>query len=326
MDGSQLHASALVWDNHGCLPMAPSDNLEWLPKIEKYKTAGCNIASLNIGYGKMSLDEHLVLARQMRDWIEAHSDQYLMVETASDIELTMCSDRLGLIFDVEGAGIIDDLSSVEVLYELGVRWMALAYNANNKSAGGCHDLDPGLTSFGAELIHEMERVGMIVCCSHVGYKTAEDVLKRATKPVIFSHSNPRAICDHPRNIPNELIIGCAETGGVIGVNGLKLFLGDQANVARVCDHIEHLLNLVGSKHVGLGLDYCFDLASINAEIVSMGDTFPNGLGYENPVECFEIDEIPMITNELLSRAHTVDQVTALLGGNWKRVATECWQA
>ena len=110
----------------------------------------------------------------------------------------------------------------------------------------------------------------------------------------------------------------------MGVNGLTLFLGDTANAERVCDHIEHLVQLVGGRHVGLGLDYCFDLDAINAEKVSMGSTFPKGLGYEAPVECFEIDETPAITEELLSRGMEEQDVRCVLGDNWLRIAKTCW--
>lgn len=324
MDADILHGSALVWDNHGCLPMEMAANLQWLPKIKKYRNAGCSVASLNIGYGEMALGEHLDLAKQMRGWIEARPDDFIMIEKAADIETAQSTNRLGLTFDIEGAGIISDLEYVREFYELGVRWMALAYNSNNQSAGGCHDDDPGLSGFGRELIAEMQRVGMVVCCSHVGYKTAADVLKFAQNPVIFSHSNPLGLCDHPRNIPDELIIECARTGGVVGVNGLTLFLGHNASAARVSDHIEYLFDLVGADHVGLGLDYCFDLDAINAEKLAMADTFPPGLGYEAPVECFEIDEIPKISAELLARGRTPSEIKAMLGQNWLRIAKRCW--
>ena len=103
--------------------------------------------------------------------------------------------------------------------------MLLAYNLNNLAGGGCQDDDDGMTAFGHDVVREMERVGMVVCCSHTGYRTARDVLKMATKPVVFSHSNAHDIVAHPRNLPDDLVRECAQTGGVVGVNGIGLFLG-----------------------------------------------------------------------------------------------------
>ena len=138
-------------------------------------------------------------------------------------------------FDIEGANAIGDQLSLLGLYrDLGVRWMLLAYNRNNRAGGGCQDEDPGLTAFGRRMLHEMARVGIVACCSHTGYRTAREAIDESPTPVIFSHSNARALVDHPRNIPDDLIKACAARGGVVGVNGIGIFLGDNdASLARV---------------------------------------------------------------------------------------------
>src|SRR5690606_36645690 len=125
--------------------------------------------------------------------------------------------------------VADQPSLVSLYYELGVSWMLIAYNRNNAAGSGCQDEDRGLTDFGRMVIDEMTRVGMIVCCSHTGYRTAREVIDYSKNPVIFSHSNPRALRDHPRNIPDELMKACAARGGVVGINGIGLFLGENDN-------------------------------------------------------------------------------------------------
>jgi membrane dipeptidase len=305
--------------------MAPEENIRWLPAIERYRQAGCSVASLNIGYGTMSLEEHVVLLDQMRAWISDHPHAYRLVDSVRDIEEARGAGLLAICFDIEGAAPFQDLTLVEAFYRRGVRWMSLAYNSNNQAAGGCHDEDAGLSGYGRELVAEMQRVGMVVCCSHVGYRTVSDVLACARFPVIFSHSNPRTLCDHPRNVPDELIAECARLGGVVGVNGLDLFLGGRATPQRICDHIDYLLEFIGPRHVALGLDHVFDLEAINLEKASMGATFPPGLGYEAPVDCFNIDDIPAIPAELLRRGHGADDVANVLEGNWMRIARTCWR-
>src|SRR3982074_1552041 len=100
---------------------------------------------------------------------------------------------------------------VSLYYDLGVRWMLFAYNLNNALAGGCQDNDGGLTDFGRQVLREMERVGMVVCASHIGERRAMEILETASKPVIFSHSNPRSVWGHARNIGNDAIRACAAT-------------------------------------------------------------------------------------------------------------------
>ncbi|MGH8319587.1 MAG: membrane dipeptidase [Steroidobacteraceae bacterium] len=111
-----------------------------------------------------------------------------------------------------------DLANVGAYYKLGVRWMLMAYNFQNNVGTGCLEAeknDIGISQFGKELIAEMNRVGMLVDCSHSGYRTTMDAMSISTKPCIFSHSNPRALYDHPRNIRDDQIKRCAQTEGVI---------------------------------------------------------------------------------------------------------------
>lgn len=283
------------------------------------------MVSINIGYGEIARAHHISLAKQMADWIDARTQSLLRVTSVEDIQVARRDQRLAVAFDIEGAAVIRDLGDVQVFYDLGVRWMSLAYNRNNPYAGGCHDDDHGLSHAGKDLVAEMERVGMTVCCSHVGYHTIEDVLHVASKPVILSHSNPRGLTDHPRNVPDALLKGIAETGGVIGVNGLKLFLGADYDAVRVCEHALYLLNLLGDRAVGFGLDYVFDREEIDAEKSGMSDTFPSGWGYEEPVRCFDTNDWPAITARLLGHGLSENTLKNVLGQNWLRVATACWQ-
>src|SRR5690606_12704364 len=119
--------------------------------------------------------------------------------------------------DIEGmCPVLEDVSLVQTFYELGVRWMLIAYNRNNAAGGGCLDTDDGLTARGRAIIDEMERVGMVLCLSHAGPRTVADALEYSRNPVIFSHSNPYGDTPHPRNVSDDLIRACARKGGVIG--------------------------------------------------------------------------------------------------------------
>jgi membrane dipeptidase len=204
--------------------------------------------------------------------------------------------------------------------------MLLAYNRNNRAGGGCQDEDAGLSAFGRRMLHEMARVGIVACCSHTGYQSAREAIDESPTPVIFSHSNARALVEHPRNIPDDLIKACAARGGVVGVNGIGIFLGDNdASVANVARHVLHMLDLVGSEHVGLGLDYIFDTRDLAAEIAAHPDKFPPHLGYTADIAMTAPEQLPDLADELARRGVDDASLARIFGGNWLRVAREVWQ-
>jgi len=320
-------SSSLVWDNHGCMPLRPDDEL-FLPELELYRSSGVDVAMLNIGFGEQGVEEHLRMLAHFRHWIAARSDRFLLIETVDDIRRARETGRLAIGFDIEGAnGIADQLSLISLYYDLGVRWMLMAYNRNNLVGGGCQDEDGGLTAFGREVLREMERVGMLACCTHTGYRTARDVLEFSRNPVLFSHSNPRAIHDHPRNIPDDLIRGCAQTGGVVCLNGIGIFLGNNdISTANYFRHMDHVVQLVGAEHVGIGLDYVFDTGELDEYLVKMKDSFPAELGYTaDGLKCVSPDQIEELVELQLKAGYSQQDIRNILGENLLRVAEAVWK-
>ena len=322
---TDLLRRSLVWDNHACMPLRPLDE-RFLPQLERHRRAGFHVVMLNIGFGEQGVEEHLRMLAAFRHWLLARPDDYVLIESADDIERARTSGRLAVGFDIEGANAIADQPSLIAQYQaLGVRWMLMAYNRNNRVGGGCQDDDPGLTEFGRGVVAEMERVGMLVCLSHTGHRTARDVLALATRPVIFSHSNCAALKAHPRNIPDDLIRGCAATGGVVCVNGVGIFLGDNdISSATVVRHIDHAVQQGGPAHVGLGLDYVFDMQELDDYLATMKQTFPEGLGYDEGVKFVPPEQIAEIVEGLLARNYAEADVQGILGGNLMRVARQVW--
>lgn len=320
--------SCLVWDNHGCMPVGRPGDLSFLPQLEQYRAAEVDAVMLNVGFGEMGVEDTVRTLASIRHWINARPDDYLLLHTAEDAVRAKDSGRLAVGFDIEGANAIaDQLSLIELYHALGVRWMLLAYNRNNRVGGGCQDEDGGLTSFGRSVVAEMERVGMQVCLSHTGYRTARDVLALATKPVIFSHSNARAIHDHPRNIPDDLIRACAATGGVVGVNGVGIFLGNNDTSDHAfARHIDHIVSLVGAAHAAIALDYVFDRGELEAYRTSLRGTFPPGLGYELECDFVAPRQLVGIVQVLLDWGYSRSDLEAILGGNLLRVARGTWGA
>src|SRR5262249_46498605 len=152
---------------------------------------------------------------------------------------------------------------------------------------------------------EMKRVGMAVCCSHTGHRTVRDVMEHAENPVLFTHSNPSAVHAHQRNIPDELIRACAQTGGVVGINGIGVFLGENDNRPEtVVRHIDYVARLVGPDHVGLSLDFCFDEAELQHFFATMRHTFPDTKSYQGDAKMVPPEALTDIVAGLILRGFT----------------------
>jgi membrane dipeptidase len=314
---------AIVWDNHGCLPLRI--DAAFLPQLERYRRAGVTIVSINVGYGDMTWPEHLRILSFMRQWIAQRPESYRLVSQVQEIHRCKADGKLGIVFDVEGMSAIqEDVSLVQTFYELGVRWMLIAYNRNNKAGGGCLDEDGGLSAVGRAIIDEMERVGMVLCLSHAGARTAAEALDYAGNPPIFSHSNPAGDTPHPRNVGDELMRACARKGGVIGLSGIGTFLGASADlVPCLLRQLRYCIDLVGVEHVGLGLDYVFDRAELD-EHVRRNPT-QHAPGIDGGLSMIEPESIGAVAEGLARDNLTGAQIRGVLGENWLRIATRLWR-
>ncbi|HEY1655070.1 MAG TPA: membrane dipeptidase [Candidatus Tumulicola sp.] len=318
-------AQSIVWDNHTCMPLRPHDET-FLPQFDRLFRSGVTVVGVNVGFGEQSIEDHVRMLGHFRRWIRRHPERYVLVETADDVLLAKTTARLGVFFDIEGARAIDDqLSLIGLYYDLGVRWMLIAYNRTNRVGGGCLDEDDGgLTPFGRDVIDEMERVGMVLCCSHTGERTALEAIAHSRNPVIFSHSNPRALWEHPRNVRDHVIEACAAKGGVVGINGVGQFLGKNDTSSRtLARNVDYVARLVGSDHVALGFDYVFDEGELADYLKTMPDTFPAGA--IEPCDFVKPEQLPEIAGELVALGYRDDDLAKILGGNLLRVARSVWK-
>jgi len=286
-----------------------------------------SVVSLNVGYADMSWAEHVQILSFMRQWVALRPETYCLLATVDDIRHCKSEGKLGIVFDIEGmCPVQQDLSLVQTFYELGVRWMLIAYNRNNAAGGGCLDADNGLTAIGRAIIDEMERVGMVLCLSHAGARTAADALEYSRNPVIFSHSNPYGDTPHARNISDELMRGCARKGGVIGLSGIGPFLGANANlVEHLLRQLRYVVDLIGPEHVGLGLDYVFDRAEMDESVRLNPTLFPPGMDTAGGMSMVEPEAIGAIAEGLAKDNLNDVQIRGILGENWLRIATRVWR-
>jgi len=203
------------------------------------------------------------------------------------------------LLSIEGADVIEGkIEMLRVFHRLGVRMVGLVHSIRNQLADGVTDrrTGGGLSELGAQAVEELDRLGMIIDISHINDEGFWDVLDHTKHPVIASHSNSRAVCSHPRNMTDEMIVALAENGGVTGMNFAPSFVHpEQATLQGVVDHIDHIVELVGPDHVGLGSDF-------------------DGIPY-TPVGLEDVTKMPGITEELVNREYSELDIKKILGGN-----------
>lgn len=224
----------------------------------------------------------------------------------NDIERIMAGKKVAALLAVEGGEAL--AGSIEVLrmfYRLGVRCITLTWNDRNELADGSseHGTGGGLTSFGANVVKEMSRLGMLVDVSHLSPRGFWDVLGISEKPVIASHSNSRSVCDHPRNLDDDQIKALAARGGVMGLCFYPNFVAEtKPSLDALLDHAVHVAGLAGVDSLGLGSDF-------------------DGIDCTLP-ELTDVTCLPLVTEGLLNRGFSRTEVQKVLGGNYLRVLNQ----
>ena len=269
-------------------------------------------------------DAHAAALRWMAGWnrlIDGHPDALLRIDGAAELERVKSEDRIGLLLGFQNANHFRTPDDVAVFHGLGQRVSQLTYNERNRIGSGCADPDAGgLSQFGATIVAAMNRAGMAIDISHCGERTSLDALEASTKPVLITHSNCRALVHHPRCKSDAVIRAMAANGGVIGITVLPMMVaagGRPAALADVLDHFDHVAQLVGAEHVGLGSDTDVDAIDPRTLRVRSGYRV-RGLRHEYRV--FELAE------GLLRRGYGTGDVAGILGGNFQRALTEIWRA
>jgi membrane dipeptidase len=193
--------------------------------------------------------------------VEKNKDWISLVYNAKEIEENRKNGKMSAILTIEGAaGFGFDPALLEDLYKVGFRITSLGWNEKNVLCGS-HKTGGGLTDKGREYVFEAQRLGMFIDVSHISDEAFWDIMDITQAPVIATHSNSRAVCNVSRNLTDDMFKAICQTGGVAGLNLYADFLGENATLDTVCDHVEHWLALGGEKHIALGgdLDGCEDL-------------------------------------------------------------------
>jgi len=321
-----LHDRAIVIDAVCPLMRQPEHWDEWI-------AGGTTMAIPTIASTEDSQSAFGKIALWLQ-WLREYEDKITFVSRVSDIERAKKERRLGVTFHFQDSLPLDrNVGLVEVYQRLGVRMIQLCYNQKNFVGDGATErTDAGLSDFGVKVIREMERVGILVDLSHTGYRTTMDALEMAERPLVFSHSNVRRLCENRRNIWDDQIKSVAAKRGMVGINGFPAFVkkGPQPTIADFVNHIDYVVQLVGIDHVGLALDYYgLGTAADYAAAIKSGrwraDEYPPP-PHIYPAGIEDASGFPNITRELLRRGYKDEDALKVLGGNWVRIFGEVWAA
>jgi len=237
--------------------------------------------------------------------MERYKDRVGMVKRFSDILENKKQGRLSAILSLEGGEALEgEIAALRMYHRLGVRLMTLTWNHRNALADGVAERGTGggLTTFGKAVVKEMEQLGMLVDVSHANERTFWDIMAHPSARVIATHSNARALCDHPRNLWDDQIIAIAKRGGIIGMNSAPAFVHERPekrDIPHLVAHMHYIKQLAGIEALALGLDYmdfyegCEELHTKNLEDCSKSQRLIEGMLTRN----FSEEEVRLIASE-----------------------------
>lgn len=299
-------------------------------------------------YGVSTLDPYATIDQALESIMYWHLvarkyDNLIVAQQVDDIDRAKREGKAALILASQGGDFIGrKLHRIEAFYRLGLRFMLPAYNATNLICGGALDrTDEGLSRFGELVVDECNRVGLVLDCTHIGWRASLDIIERSSQPVIFSHSNAKSVVDNPRNIDDEQIKACAAKGGVIGVVAWSVLLlkrgqTKQPDIDDFIDHIDHIAQLLGSTdHIGIGTDYFLGtylgdwqdpwgwvdyFEEVNQHFkASSGSPLSSPKGFES------YSDIVTVIKKLQQRGYSIDDISKILGQNFLRVFKQVWK-
>jgi membrane dipeptidase len=298
-----------------------------------FRGCGINAFHNSIGTGGPSaVEESLEFLAAWQGYVGRNSNVFTLVGRASDLERAKADRRVAVIMGLQNSEHFHTAADVKRFYQLGQRCSQLTYNSQNLIGSGSTDrVDGGVSDFGAEIIKAMNDVGMLIDVSHCGDRTTLDAIEISPKPIAITHSNCRALNNHPRLKTDEAIQKLAAKGGVMGSTGVRNFVRDHepTTVEHIVDHIDHVVQLAGIEHVGIGTDSDLngyddmppDQRKKLLDMYKSSYAFREKLdtdGFDHPRKIFDL------TEALIRRGYSDDNITAVLGGNFRRLLGGTW--
>jgi membrane dipeptidase len=298
--------------------------------VAMFKSSGVNCMHHSVGVG--AYDDVMAFMAGWQGFVARNSDLFLQVNHVGDIDHAKAEGKIAVIMGQQDADHFRTPADVKSFYQIGQRVSQLTYNAQNLlGSGSTERIDGGVSDYGVEIIKAMNAVGMLVDVSHSGDRTTLDAIELSPKPIAITHSNCRALCNHPRLKTDEAIKALAAKGGVIGISGVRMFIKatEPTTIEDMVDHIDHVVKLVGVEHVGIGSDS--DLLGYDKMPPELNKQLRAGYkssyafrekidtdGYDTPLRAFNLTEV------LVKRGYSDNDIGLILGGNFHRLLAGAW--
>jgi membrane dipeptidase len=298
-----------------------------------FRSSGITAFHNSVGVGGAgAYDDALQFIAAWSGFVGRNPEVFSLIGRAEDIDHAKAKKKIAVIMGLQNADEFREPKDVKAFYELGLRCAQLTYNTQNLIGSGSTERDDGgISDYGIQIINAMNEVGMLIDVSHSGDRTTLDAIELSPRPIAFTHSNCRALNNHPRLKTDEAITKLAAKGGVMGITGVRNFVKDKepTTVEDVVDHIDHVVKLVGIEHVGIGTDS--DLMGYDHMPPDQYKQLKSGYkssyafrdkidtdGFNHPRKMYDL------TAALIRRGYSDANIQAVLGGNFRRLLGSTW--
>lgn len=302
-------------------------------EADMFRSSGITAFHNSIGVGGAgAYDDALQFIAAWSGFVGRNSDVFSLIGRAEDIDHAKAKKKIAVIMGLQNADEFREPKDVEAFYQLGLRCAQLTYNTQNLiGSGSTERVDGGISDYGIQIIKAMNEVGMLVDVSHSGDRTTLDAIELSPQPIAFTHSNCRALNNHPRLKTDEAIRKLAAKGGVMGITGVRNFVKDKepTTVEDIVDHIDHVVKLAGIEHVGIGTDS--DLMGYDHMPADQYKRLKSGYkasyafrdkidtdGFNHPRKMYDLTAV------LIRRGYSDANIQAVLGGNFRRLLGSTW--
>jgi membrane dipeptidase len=302
--------------------------------LRRFKDSGINVFHIAVGTGgQNAYDSTLRFVSGWNAFVAGQDQNFMRVDSPADFDRVKSSGKIGILIGVQNSEHFRSADDVDLFHGLGQRVSQLTYNARNRIGDGSTErTNGGLSDFGVSIVERMNAVGMAVDVSHSGDQTTLDACALSKKPVLFTHSNARALNPgHPRCKTDEAIQAMGKTGGVMGITGVRNFVrnSEPTTIEHFLDHYDHVGKLIGREHLGIGSD--IDLDGYDdmppEEYKRLKAGYKGSYAFRDKIDIEGVDHpkrVYDLTEGLIRRKYSDAEIRGILGGNFKRVLTEIW--
>jgi membrane dipeptidase len=300
---------------------------------EKLRAGGVNVQLLplfleDVFLPELGLRKLIQAAEALLSDLEEDDSVVRLATNVNEIDGALADGVIAGVLALEGCdGLSGDPAMLRAFYRLGVRMVSFTWNRRNEFADGIYGAasPSGLSGAGKTALREMHDHQVICDVSHLAEPGFWDVAKLCQGPFIASHSNARAICDHPRNLSDEQLRAIGESGGAVGLNFYGSFVDESdPTLDNLVDHLSHIAETIGIQHVGIGPDFLEDSLRDVGKEAFKGASLDPALADRWIPGCDRTEQLPAFTAKLLARGFGADDIEKVLGGNFMRVFRQVW--